>query len=388
MKTIRKMIVVVLVAALLPLCVCVPSALAAGAASVWVNNMELTASAQYLANGSTLASATPPASGGYAYFNSATSTLTLNNAVINTPYEFVMLGISTWYMVFAVGDLTIDLVGENSISYTLSGHSYSSIFGIGANNGSLMIGGTGSLKDLHIINSSLESYAIGLYAGRDLTIGSGSLNIIAQATESAYGIVALNVIVTGGQTQIEAIGRQIVHGIELPGTQFRMTAGTLSVTATASYATAIPLYYVNDISMEGGDATFSGSAPSEGYGAMIYSDTVNYSGGNFTYIGAEFALRREVGGAITYNLTDGAVYVSENTDGSSLRLWSAAADGALENSAFRYVKFVPIYKAAADIPQTGDSFNPWLWAVIAVLCTLLGAAGAGLTAIKRRRRLD
>ena len=114
MKKKRSGLTVVLFIALLLLCIPAPPACAAGATSVWVNNLELTALTPYLADGAVAPSSSAPITGGYAHMNYATSTLTLNNMHLDTFHLQSYGG-----LVFANGDLKVSLVGANILQSTI-----------------------------------------------------------------------------------------------------------------------------------------------------------------------------------------------------------------------------------------------------------------------------
>ncbi len=80
MNRTRRLTAVFILVTLLSLFFALPSASAANATEVWVNNVKLDSSAYYLANGSGTATTTKPATGGYVFFNAAAGTLTLYNA--------------------------------------------------------------------------------------------------------------------------------------------------------------------------------------------------------------------------------------------------------------------------------------------------------------------
>ena len=157
-------------------------------------------SGQYLANGSAVASATPPASGGYAYFGN--STLTLLDAVINTltiipGHDPIMSLIS------ADGDLNVVLAGSSTLNY--SGSYAGGVQGIFAE-GEMTIGGTGSI--LIILNNAASgANAFGIYGTGALTVLSGSVTVTVSAARAAFALISSNnMLISGGTLQLETRG--------------------------------------------------------------------------------------------------------------------------------------------------------------------------------------
>ena len=355
------------------------AALAAGAASAWVNSVELTAATPYLKNGSWSAQATMPLSGGYAYFDAASSTLTLNNVLAYFPSSIPKTPL-TEGTIHADGDLAIVLYGDNAIYGNATGSTtYYTIFA----KGNLTIRGDGSAY-INIPNHTSSAPAYGIAATADLTVESGSLSMDLKADNNCYGIyMGGDTLVSGGEIDINIASGGNIAMYGQNGT-FTMTGGQLTATVTSS-VTAFGLYY-NQVSLQGGTIRTTATGGDYAFGAG-YSSTLTYSGGSATFIGESAALFSYSGHA-SFSVTGGDVYVSESMNGSGLKLWSSTADGRLlanftNESDFKYAQIIADEIIA---PQTGDRYPLGFWAgaalIAGIACVTLGGY------IRRKRRQE
>ena len=368
-KTYRFSIAFILVT-LVALFLALPSASAA-ATVVWVNDVKLDSSAYYLASGSTVATTTKPATGGYAYFNVAAGTLTLYNMQLNTPHTYNTYNIP----LFANGDLNIVLTGASTLQY--HNNDARKFMGIYVQ-GSLTISGSGSLS-INISNTNAASILYGIYV-HDLAIASGTISMDLESVNMIFGFDSFgDILVTGGSATIRCDGED-GYAIAAQMGDFRMTDGTVDALFTANDA-ARGLYAFN-ILLEGGSGTFAADGIATGsMGGEFKETALSVTGGHFIFRGRTYALNYQ-SRSYTLNLENVLTYVSTASSGSGRTLWASAADGVLinttaETSPFLFVEFM------MPVPQTGDSARPWLWAGIGAGAVLLAATAVLL--VRRRR---
>lgn len=383
MKRILKRCAVGTLAALLFAGLFAAAAHAAGAAEVTVNGVTLNATLRYLANGSATASATKPASGGYAQFDAGTSTLTLHDAVLTQ--VSAVPGYPVYAnAVYAGGDLNLMLEGASTITY--SDNSHFGLIGVYVT-GDLTVGGDGSL-DVNIASSRGESTVYGLFSDLNLTVVDGVLSVSVSAPGDVYGLYALRgAAFLGGWTEINATGWTSI-GIRAVFDAGRLAGGTIRVQshATSDFASAL---WMNSVVLEGSDGYFAADGEGSLYGLLFYDSMFSFTGGTYIFAGQTAAMGYDVpSGTPVYNMAGGPVYVSENFDGSGKRRWVSAADGLLSTtwstmSPFLYVQLGASPAVSQAMPETGDGARPWLWAGIA-LCA--GLMAAGIPAAGKRRR--
>ena len=346
------------------------TALAGGGAEVWVNNVRLDSASPYWKNGGASASA-----GDWnAYFDAATNTLTLKDAVItesHTPYGA---------LIYANDALNLVLGGANSITRTDAVSA--SLFGIYAK-GTLVITGDGSLGIL-LKGTAGHSNVSGMISDDTITVNSGSLSVNLDGY-TAYGIgAAFGVVIAGGKIDMETSGSDESSLLYMTNANFRMSGGTFRGTAASDNGAAGVV--APGVVLTGGEGRFYAQSPGFAVGMFTTGSGLHVSGGHFIFAGDTYALIDYfvVSGALDLQLTNVKTYVSETADSFAKRLWASDADGHLVSyatnvSPFLYVEFVG---GVAVAPQTGDSSMPLLWTGIA-LCALLCAAG--LTAAGRGR---
>lgn len=378
-KTHNRAAAVILV--LILLC-CTPKAWAAttGATLVQVNGVTLTSAAPYWANGSSTASTTAPASGGYIFFNAAAGTLTLNNAVVNTLSDIP--GSSTRKAcLFVDGDISVILSGASTLSYT--GVVFSTLYGL-CIWGKTTISGSGSLN-VQINNTFTSSNCFAIYSRGDLTVLSGMLTLDVDANATGLGLTSdAALLFAGGNAQIETNAMQSI-GVMTQYNDIRITGGSLTVTADATGPLASGLYG-SCIYLEGGAGRFSASGGTTAGGLVFWGKKLAYTGGTFIMSGTKTAVVYN-NSMVDYTFTapKGTVSVSFFTDGRSPMPWTSDTDGLLITlnkktySNFLYVKF------SMPVPQTGDTAQPWLWVGV-TLCALFGLTWVAVAAIQEQRR--
>jgi len=372
-KKINAFLYIIIPAMLFVLCLRAPAALAAGATSVWVNGVELTASAPYWENGSATASGTEPAGGYNAYFNSATATLTLNDAVVNTPSVVAGMG-TNMSLIHAQGDISVTLSGANAI--TFSGNEVDEIYGFVAM-GALTINGDGS-ADVHIVNDNAETKTAAIWGVLGLTVHSGTLSVLAGNGESSYGLYSDgDILFEGGEAQLKTVGLYSISIFSTAGDAV-LSGGKITATSETNGMYGIGVF-AEQVYMAGMEGSFTAYGTGNVYGMANRTNEVVYTGGDFTFSGSTSAMGCSLSDTDppAYLLGNATVKVSLYTDGSLPAVWTAATGARLVSnmlvtSDFHYAR---IYTADSVSPQTGDASRPWLWAGIAGLCLVLGAAG-------------
>lgn len=377
MRKTNRIFAAFLLAAFLLLSFALPCASAGGGTDVWVNGIWLNGASPYWKNGD--AAASP--SDWNAYFDAATSTLTLKDAVINHPYDFTSKA-----LIYADGDLHLVLTGTN----TLSGAETAApaLYGICALN-SLTISGGGS-ADFQLTNTYEPSAVYGIFASDSLTINSGSLSINVSGVLT-YGLASPGgILIAGGETDIQSSGSEQSSLVYIDEGSFRMVGGKVTGTAVSDEQAAGLLAL--GIVLAGGEGVFQAQSPNFAVGLFGADPVLYVLGGHFVFIGDTCALVDFISPdeLIDLQLTNVKTYTSDAADGTGKRLWTSDADGYLmaivgRPSPFLYVEFIGSAASGSMAPQTGDASVPWLWAGIA-LCAALGAAGLILKARRKTAR--
>ena len=367
------------------LCLAFSAASAADATEVYVNNVKLDADYPYWVNNAIVATATEPAGGYNAYFNTAAATLTLLDASVNTVYTFDSNTEES--LVHANGDLTVLLAGTNTLSYSSAADT--NLYGIYVP-GVLTVTGSGSV-DMQLQNTNQDTYRVcAIFSITDIYIQGGRFTIDVEAPDYGYGFISQNadMVYSGGYAEV-VVSSRASRVVYIRNGSFRMTGGTIRGTIS-SFSGGSRGFAALNAYLEGGTAVIR-ALGGTARGLHVYSDgsgELSVSGGDFTFIGDDVALRFG-DNAVSVDIADIVeVYVSEAVSGSNLRRWYSAAQGELAmtttlNSPFKYVRFV----VPVNAPQTGDGSTPWMWTGIA-LCALLFAAGVAAPRSKRALRLD
>lgn len=365
----RKSAALVLVL-LLALCAVVPVASAGGGTVVYVNNIFLSSSSPYWKNGNA------PASAGdwNAYFNVAANTLTLRDAVINTPSDSTV-DTGTQALVYADGNVTVVLEGNCELSYTgADGHQIAGIY----SNGTLTVKGSGSAI-LRIATTANQS-VVGFAGSDGLTVEGGTLDILLTSSDATAAFASGSTILFSGGSVVAVCYGSIAYVVNVIAGTFRMTGGSVKAIAQSlsNYAIAVQ---ATSAYLEGGEGFFKASASEMAFGFLVGEFTLIVTGGEFAASGTTYAAYPTTGSNLL--LTGRSVYGSENSTGSGMRLIlpgrSTTQTVSLSDlSPYRYLWFT----ADAAMPQTGDAQTPWLWAGL-MLCALLGAAALILRLRKR-----
>ena len=359
-------------------CLAVSSASAAGATSVWVNGVELTASTPYWANGSGTASAAKPASGGYVYYDATAYTLTLHDALVSAGTSPPGMS-SVLCGMYTNGDIDVVLSGASTISYP-SG-SYSAMYGLYIA-GEATISGSGSLS-VQLDNANAGSICRAIYSTLELSVLSGSLLLNASATTVATGFSSsADFVFAGGSAQIETSASQS-EAIGASYYRIRITGGHISAVSKSSGSFASVLY-AKSIYLEGGTGSFTAIGGNVSCGIGFRNGELIYTGGLFFVSGGKTAIVYDLSPTdYIFSAPAGSVFVSRSTDGSNLMPWTSDADGRLISifnavySDFLFVRF------GGALPQTGDGQTPLLWAVIALL--VLSGACVIIRKVTKRR---
>ena len=234
-KNMIKRIFAAALALLLVVCLLPTTVQAAGSTTVNVGGVELNSTTPYLVSGAAAGSGTLGTGGCTAYFDSTSATLTLNGATINTAYNRDGDNDSDKMGIYASGDLTIKLIGSNTIN------------GVAAASGA-------------------SSY--GIYLGGKLTIQNG-------ATGGAVG--SLTATGYGSSTQVWSVGIYAGSGI------------TISNSTVAAYGNQAVIYSAGmisggPVSITGSTVSATGGAANNGYGIynFISSDNITISGSAVT----------------------------------------------------------------------------------------------------------
>ena len=251
-KVMAMLLAVCLIVGLIPMTS--QTAMAAGSDSIWVGGVELTGSNPYLASNSSTPSASQPQSGGYAYWDASTNTLTLNDYTYSVKgYIYGYNGMTGAYrkdmtaVIYGNVDFSVVLNGENNLTNTgLSSEKIlgSGIVGEGCN---LTIKGTGEL-DIFASNRGVEmKYA----HQRTLSIEGGKITIAPTANDTIEyeGIYSLygSVVIKGNADITIDMGTHKVannSGIFIyPPSGSVVTNPTLTITDTAKVKICGPNQY-------------------------------------------------------------------------------------------------------------------------------------------------
>ena len=115
-------------------------------------------------------------------YNKETNTLTLTNAALSTPYNGNVNNAENAAVIYSTGNLTIDLVGSSTITYSTSGTA-TYLAGIVNTGGNLKFTGSGSLtikNEIDTAGNSKRYYGICSYGA--LTVDNPTITIDAEKT--------------------------------------------------------------------------------------------------------------------------------------------------------------------------------------------------------------
>ena len=236
-------------------------------------------------------------------------TLTLNGANISDTYYGSAIS--------ANGDLTINLIGDNTVTHNDSG----GIAAIhvdgdltikeGRDDGSLTASDTGTNSDgilasgkvtIESGNVTAEGGCNGIYAGETVTISGGKVT----AEGSDGGISAADVSISGGE--VNATGTD-GNGI-FASDEVTISGG--NVTATGTNGDGI---YANNITITGGTVNATGSGE---YGYGIYAHESNSNGGDIVISNGNVTAeggRVGIGADDAVTITGGEVKANADDDG-------------------------------------------------------------------------
>ena len=364
------------------LCLIPTSVQAANATRVYVGGVELNTTNPYLANGSATATNTQPTSGGYAYFDSSTATLTLNNASITESH----INADGRYGIYADGDLNISLVGTNSIAGE-SDASYN-YFGIKTDSsGNLTLDGTGSLLVTSSTAAANNAEAVeGIRAGGKLTINGG--NITAKAGVSNYGarfcdaiVAGDNIIINGGT--VNAIGGKSNGDLSGGSSSGILSFGSTTinggtVNASGGSAPEVESYGIfsnSTISITGGTVNISGDLTAN-YSSGLQCSVFSMTGGVLSATGKTVALHSINSSTITIAPMNGSVEYNAKESTFLPATWDANAKKYYIGNT--EAKTLLIGRAPVGVPSavnTGDDSGTLLWTGIMIISLLSLASG-------------
>ena len=312
-----------------------------------------------------------------AYFDTGTvtPTLRLKNVTVNT------ININE-EMLYANGDIVLELLGTNTLSLT---GDYFAPAGI-AVEGDITItdgtaDGTGHLY-IDVRNDLMfAAFNDGVYSDGDIVIQGGQIHIGVESHTISYGVYAYdNLYIHGGEIYVESEG--IAAGA-VGAVAFRMSGGLLEVHTRGEFWDCYALNF-EDLLVTGGNGKFISDG--NGFGGIwdvLPGSQFRVLNGQFIFSGKDEALYFPGTDTYTPHVTD-RIYVSTDRSGAGKLVWNpamgvlAATDAA--HSAYRYVELIG---SGMDIPQAGDTSRPWLWLILG--CAALLGAGAIMLWHRKRK---
>ncbi len=227
---------------------------------LYISGANMSSSTPYLASGSTTASATQPETGGYAYWDAASNTLTLNNFTSATG---AMTGI---FYGGSAETLRIELEGNNSVTGG-NGGSTEVKSGVGVNSDTdIIFSGGGTLTATGTGTGTGNGGGYGVFAWGDITVDSGT-TLIATGSSFLSGVHAEggSIIVNAGGSLTGNGGESGGHGM-CADTGITVNGGSLTATANGgSYGV-----YAGSITVNGGSLTATGNG-GDSRGVYAYS---------------------------------------------------------------------------------------------------------------------
>lgn len=160
----------VALAMMLCMLVCAAGMATAEAYHVWVGGKQFTSDQLVISGGS-----------GTASYDPAAKKLTLNNYTYSGPGYGYSSVRDSHAVIYAAGDLQINLVGSSALINTVEKvvGPMADGYGIAVNGGSLTIGGNGSLN--------IAAQDFGIFTKKDMVISGGSVNAAGEVGMLSYG---------------------------------------------------------------------------------------------------------------------------------------------------------------------------------------------------------
>ena len=263
----------------------------------------------YLASGSKEASATKPETGGYAYWDAANNTLTLNNFTSAT-------GAATGIFYRGSAEiLRIELMGNNSVT-----------------------GGTGQ--------STVVKSGVGVNSDTDIIFsGGGTLTATGTGTGTGngggYGVFAWGDITVDSGTTLIATGSSFLSGVHAEGGSITVNGGSLTGNGGESDGNGV--HAGTGITVNGGSLT-GNSKVSSG----VYADSISVSGdSHILATGGD-------GNYISVGTLDGEYY-SYSGDGTD-KTFAHSTDAPLTGTVYqRYFELVTAQHLSDTYTSNGDA---------------------------------
>lgn len=252
-------------------------------------------------------------------YNSDTNTLTLDGAEVRAVYNKTDNDKKECqYGIYAdISGLKIVVTGDNTIHCPDANSKYS--YGIHTT-GKMEISGTGSLD----ANSGKGSVSYGIYSNGELTIKSGTITGISNASATSLGIFGNIINIFGGDVNANSAG---AAPTAMVANSYNITGGKITVTGRIGLSAN---NNTNSINISGGEINATGTF-------LAIRGVLNFNGGMVIARGETNALNG------TLNLIKGIATASTNIDGSNAGPYDAAN---IEN--YKYIKVEP-YKNGATI---------------------------------------
>ncbi len=280
--------------------------------------------------------------GGSVKYDPVTKTLTLNNCTYSGEGYTEKGGYKRGAAIYAIGDISICLLGINSV--TQIGGDISFSYGIYVE-GNITISGTGSLYS----SGSDGTYTYGIYSGiyesiTSITILSGTVTAFGGGdtiSDASYGICvdsgSINISggkvnATSGAAEMHSQGINIIRGnINISGGEVNATSGEIDATPEEYYKLSYGISLFNGLlNISGGTVTAKSLATSGTYSALIKAPNLT-SYPNHIAVG------------------------SPNNDGTNLEVYLKE-----NNSLYKYFKVMPKPEAQWGLAGTNNT-APTSW---------------------------
>ncbi len=248
------------------------------------------------------------------------STLTLRNATIQQAKEYAEKNGEKIAVYRALGDLNLELVGENTVDALGNGNAASC--GINLGKGSLTISGEDGAS-LTVFGgdttNATNSNSCGIYANGTITIDSGTVTATGESASAAsYGIDAVGAVTienstvnaTSGEAGGDSIGIYTSNSVTIKNGTVNTTGesasaasygicaggavtiedGTVNATSGKAGGNSVGIYTLNSVTINGGDVTATaGDAVGSSYGINTanISTSITVNGGTVTATSGE-----------------------------------------------------------------------------------------------------